>query len=141
MQLALPAPPAAITAGSSPELMLSAIAALVAILGVVIAYIAFRRRPAFLQAMVQSPTGLALQHFWETGWGFDWLYDRVLVRPFLWVARKDQSDVIDSFYTGLAILSRAAYRQLSASETGRVRRYAAGITAGSIVLIAILVFA
>jgi NADH-quinone oxidoreductase subunit L len=141
MQSALPAPPAAVTAGSSPELTLSAIAALVAVLGIAIAYIAFRRRPAFLQAMVQSPAGLALQHFWETGWGFDWLYDRVLVRPFLWLARKDQSDFIDSFYTGLAVLSRAAYWQLSASETGRVRRYAAVITAGSIVLIAILVFA
>jgi NADH-quinone oxidoreductase subunit L len=141
MQSALPAPPATVTAGSSPEFILSAIAALVAMLGVAIAYIAFRRRPAFLQAMVQSQAGLALQHFWETGWGFDWLYDRVLVRPFLWLARKDQSDFIDSFYSGLAVLSRAAYRQLSASETGRVRRYAAGITAGSIVLIAILVFA
>ena len=88
MQSALPAPPAAVTAGSSPELMLSAIAALVAVLGVAIAYVAFRRRPAFLQAIVQSPAGVALQHFWETGWGFDWLYDRVLVRPFLWLARK-----------------------------------------------------
>ncbi len=141
MQSALPAPPATVTAGSSAELILSAIAALVAVLGVVIAYIAFRRRPAFLQAMVQSPAGLALQHFWEADWGFDWVYDRALVRPFLWVARTDQGDVIDRFYSGLAWLSRLTYRQLSASETGRVRRYAAGITAGSIILIAILVFA
>ncbi len=141
MQSALPAPRATVTAGSSAELILSAIAALVAVLGVVIAYIAFRRRPAFLQAMVQSPAGLALQHFWEADWGFDWVYDRALVRPFLWVARTDQGDVIDRFYSGLAWLSRLTYRQLSASETGRVRRYAAGITAGSIILIAILVFA
>jgi len=141
MESALPAPPAAVSPGSSLELMLSAIAAVVAMLGVGIAYIAFQRRPAFLQAMLQSPAGLGLQHFWETGWGFDWLYDRVLVRPFLWVARNDQSDFIDSFYSGMALLSRTAYRQLSASETGRIRRYAAGITAGSIVLIAILVFA
>ena len=41
----------------------------------------------------------------------------------------------------MASLSRVAYRQLSESETGRVRRYAAGITAGSVILIAILVFA
>jgi NADH-quinone oxidoreductase subunit L len=141
MQSALPAPPAPISTGSRLELMLSAIAAVVAILGVGIAYIAFRRRPAFLAALVQSPASLALQHFWETDWGFDLLYDRALVGPFLWIARIDQGDVIDRFYSGLASLSRVAYRQLSASETGRVRRYAAGITAGSIVLIAILVFA
>jgi NADH-quinone oxidoreductase subunit L len=141
MQSALPAPPAPVPTGSSLELMLSAIAAVVAVLGVGIAYIAFRRRPAFLEALVQSPASLALQHFWETDWGFDWLYDRTLVRPFVWFARIDQGDFIDRFYGGLASLSRTAYRQLSESETGRVRRYAAGITAGSIVLIAILVFA
>ncbi|MGA8820057.1 MAG: NADH-quinone oxidoreductase subunit L [Xanthobacteraceae bacterium] len=141
MQSALPVPPAAVTAGSSLELILSAIAAVVAIAGVGIAYIAFRRRPAFLEALVRSPASLALQHFWEADWGFDWVYDRALVRPFLWVARTDQGDVIDRFYSGLAALSRLTYRQLSASETGRVRRYAAGITAGSIILIAILVFA
>ncbi|MGA8901716.1 NADH-quinone oxidoreductase subunit L [Bradyrhizobium sp.] len=141
MQSALPAPRALVSAGSSLEVILSAIAAAVAILGVGIAYIAFRSRPAFLQALVQSPASLALQHFWETDWGFDWLYDRALVRPFLWFARIDQGDFIDRFYTGLASLSRLAYRQLSESETGRVRRYAAGITAGSIVLIAMLVFA
>jgi NADH-quinone oxidoreductase subunit L len=141
MQSALPAPSAAVTAGSSLELILSGIATVVAIAGVGIAYIAFRRRPAFLEALVRSPASLALQHFWEADWGFDWMYDRALVRPFLWVARTDQGDVIDRFYSGLAALSRATYRQLSASETGRVRRYAAGITAGSIILIAILVFA
>jgi NADH-quinone oxidoreductase subunit L len=141
MQAALPVPPAPVSLGSSLEITLSAIAAVVALLGVGVAYVAFRRRPVWLDALIRSPASITLQHFWETGWGFDWLYDRVLVRPFLWVARKDQSDVIDRVYTGVAVLSQAAYRQLSASETGRIRRYAAGITAGSIVLIAILVFA
>ena len=58
--------------------------------------------PALLEALVQSPAGSALQHFWAAGWGFDWLYDRVLVRPFLWFARTDQADVIDRFYSGIA---------------------------------------
>ena len=113
MQSALPAPPAAVSAGSSFEIVLSTITAMVTILGVGIAYVAFRRRPVFLQALVQSPVSLALQRFWETGWGFDWLYDRMLVRPFLWVARKDQSDFIDDFYNSLALLSRAGYWRLS----------------------------
>lgn len=141
MQSALPASPAPVSGESGLQIMLSAIAGLVAVLGVGVAYIAFRQRPASLEALIQSPASLALQHFWETGWGFDWLYDGALVRPFLWFARVDQADFIDRFYSGLASLSRAAYRQLSESETGRVRRYAAGITAGSIVLIAMLVFA
>ncbi len=141
MQSALPAPSAAISAGSNLEAGLSAVAAITALLGVGIAYIAFRRRPTLVQSLVQSPAMLALQHFWENDWGFDWLYDRTLVQPFLWFARVDQADFIDNFYNGLTLLSRAAYRRLSDSETGRVRWYAAGIASGSVVLIAILVFA
>jgi len=141
MQTALPIPALAVSTGPILEITLSAIASVVAILGVGIAYIAFRRRPAFLETLVQSPASVVLQHFWETDWGLDWLYDRTLVRPFLWFARINQADFIDGFYSGVALLSRAAYWRLSESETGRLRQYAAGIATGSIILIAILVFA
>jgi NADH-quinone oxidoreductase subunit L len=141
MHSALPAPPAAVSAGSNLEMALSVLTDVIVLLGVGIAYVAFRRRPAFLQALIQSSAGAALQHFWETDWGLDWLYDRTLVQPFLWFARIDQADFIDAFYTGVARLSRAVYRRLSDSETGRVRWYAAGIASGCVILIAILVFA
>ena len=59
-------------------------------LGVGIAYVAFRRAAGLPSGAGSVAGGLALQHFWETDWGFDWLYDRTLVRPFLWVARSDQ---------------------------------------------------
>jgi NADH-quinone oxidoreductase subunit L len=111
-----------------------------AVLGVCVAYIVFRRRPAIVAALVQTPGGLALQRFWATGWGFDWLYDRTLVRPFLWLARIDRADFIDAFYTGLMLLSRLSYQLLSRSQTGQVRWYAAGIACGLIILIAIAVF-
>jgi len=141
MRFALPARLPAVSAGSGVAITLSAIASVIALLGVYIAYIAFCRRPALLQALIRSPVSITLQHFWETDWGFDWLYDQALVRPFLWFARIDQGDFIDRLYSGAALLSQTIYRGLSESETGRVRRYAALITAGSIVLIAFLVFA
>ena len=121
---------------------LSAIAAVIAVLGVGIAYIAFRRRPAFLQALVQSPASLGAATLLGNRLGI-----RLAVRPGPGTAVSlvcpDRPGAISSiaFYSGLAPLSRAAYRLLSESETGRVRWYAAGITAGSIILIAILVFA
>jgi NADH-quinone oxidoreductase subunit L len=84
---------------------------------------------------------VALQHFWETDWGMDWLYDRIAVQPFVWLAQIDRADVVDAFYGGLARLAEAAYQALSASQTGRVRWYAAAIAAGSGVIIIITVFA
>ena len=89
MQSALPAPPAAVTAGSSAELMLSRSSWRDRLAWASrIAYIAFRRRPAFLQALVESPAGLRCNTSGTPDWGFDWLYDRVLVRPFLLVRQR-----------------------------------------------------
>jgi NADH-quinone oxidoreductase subunit L len=141
MRAALPLAPPVESTGSSLETALMAIAATVAVLGVVVAYIAFRRRPAFVARLVAAPSSLALQHFWAIGWAFDALYDVTLVRPFVWLARLDRADIIDAFWTGLAWSSEGIHRLLSRSQTGQVRWYAAGVAAGSGVAILIAVFA
>jgi len=55
-----------------------------------------------------------------------------------WFARIDKNDFIDRFYTGIARLNQLAWRVLSRTETGRLRWYAAGIAAGSVVFIAVV---
>jgi len=40
-----------------------------------------------------------LESFWKQGWGFDWLYDRAFVRPFLWAARAGKDDLLDLVFT------------------------------------------
>jgi NADH-quinone oxidoreductase subunit L len=82
----------------------------------------------------------AIAQFWFNDWGMDWFYDRVFVRPVIWFARVDKSDVIDWAYDGLAALTRAFWRLLSYTETGRLRWYAAGIAFGSVVFLAIVLF-
>ncbi len=141
MHTALPASPTAVSARSSLEPALSAITSVTVLLGLGVAYVAFRRRPAFVQALIQSHSGVALQHFWETDWGMDWLYDRTVVRPFVWLAQINRTDVIDAFYGGLARLAETAYGLLSSSQTGQVRWYAAGIAAGSAIILIIAVLA
>ena len=139
----LPAAPPVPSASAAPSLegVLAAITGLLALLGVAVAYIAFVRRPVLVTRMVESRSGLALRRFWAAGWGFDWLYDRVLTLPFLWVARVNRADFIDLFYAGIARLSAAGYRLMSRSETGRVRWYAAAVAFGSATLILVAVFA
>jgi NADH-quinone oxidoreductase subunit L len=63
------------------------------------------------------------------------------VRPFVWLAQINRTDVIDAFYGGLARLAETAYGLLSGSQTGHVRWYAAGIAAGSAIILIIAVFA
>ena len=79
------------------------------------------------------------QNFLFYGWGFDWLYDKIFVRPFVWIARVSKRDFIDVIYGGMAASIRLLYGLLSSTETGRVRLYAGGIAAGAIVLIAVVV--
>ena len=52
----------------------------------------------------------------------------------------DKNDFIDAFYAGVARLNEITWRVLRRTETGKLRWYAAGIAAGSIVFIAVVLF-
>ena len=82
------------------------------------------------------PVETPLRRFWRDGWGFDWLYERALVRPILVLALINRDDVVDRFYDGIAVFIRAAHRLVRQTQTGQVRWYAAGLAAGSIAVIA-----
>jgi NADH-quinone oxidoreductase subunit L len=122
------------------ELASEVIAALVFLMGVYLAYIFFLRKRAYAAALASSMAGSALHRFWFSDWGMDWLYDRLFVKPLVWLARINKSDFIDGFYTGIARMNELAWRILSRTETGRLRWYAAGIAAGSVVFIAVVLF-
>jgi NADH-quinone oxidoreductase subunit L len=118
---------------------MSATAAAGALLvGLLVAYIFYlRRHLAYPEALTATAVGRVLHRLWFADWGFDWLYEHLFVCPLVWFARVDKQDIIDACYAGLARLSELGWRGLSATETGRVRWYAAGIVAGSVVFLAI----
>ena len=119
---------------------LQLVAGVVSLAGIYIAWALFLRSRPATATVTQRPFFRAVHRFWSAGWGFDWLYDRVFVRPIVWFATIDKRDGIDRVYDGLAWSSRAAWRALSATETGRVRSYAAGLTVGAIVIVTIVIF-
>jgi NADH-quinone oxidoreductase subunit L len=139
-RLLAPVLPAYRSIEAAPAIVV-AVDAFISVLGVAVAYFAFLRRPAVLTRFLDTGAVLALRRFWFAAWGFDWLYDHALVRPFLWFAEINRDDVVDAVYGGIALLSRAGYRLLSRSENGRLRWYTAWIAAGSLAAIAIMVFA
>lgn len=122
------------------ELALQIIAAVVSISGIYLAYLFFLRRRAKAEGFARSTLGAALDRFWFGGWGFDWLYHKLFVNPYVWLARANKDDFIDSIYGRVAKLNEVLYRALSWTETGKVRWYMAGIAFGAIVAIAIAVF-
>ncbi len=115
------------------------IAMVLALLGIAIAWWIYGRGAA--GALRASAPVRALARWWLGGWGFDWLYDQTLVQPFLWITRINRADVIDTGYGALAALGRLANGLLSQTEDGRLRRYAGWIAAGSLVAVAVAMFA
>jgi NADH-quinone oxidoreductase subunit L len=133
-------PPVGTALSASAEILSQIIASALAVSGIALAYWLILRRPQITASWVRARWGAALQRFWIAGWGFDELYDRLFVRPFSWLARVNQDDVIDQIYRGIARLNRALHHALSRTQNGHVRRYAAGIAIGAVIILALVVF-
>jgi NADH-quinone oxidoreductase subunit L len=126
--------------GALTEIHSEAIAAIVFLIGVYFAYLFHLQKRSLADAMVANPVGRALHQWWFSGWGFDWLYDKAFVQPFIRAAEINKSDFIDAFYTGVARLTELFYRGLSETETGRLRWYTMGMAAGSVLFVVTVLF-
>ncbi|MFQ5730848.1 MAG: NADH-quinone oxidoreductase subunit L [Planctomycetaceae bacterium] len=121
------------------EIWLETLASVVALSGVAVAWIAYRRRK-FVAQWTSSAMGKAIYQFWACGWGFDWLYERLFVRPYLWMSAVNKDDLFDAIPNGLARLSETLHRALSRTETGLVRHYVLGIVLGIVIAVSLVVF-
>jgi NADH-quinone oxidoreductase subunit L len=122
------------------EMFMEILTGVLCFAGIYLANVLWRRQPAILAHALQlAPVRLA-RDWWLAGWGFDWLYDRLLVRPFVWAARINRRDFFDLFYESLAWAARSANVALRATQNGRLRWYAAGIAGGAIVLLGFMMF-
>ena len=81
-------------------------------------------------AAVDSPVGAALRRFWHSGWGFDWLYDHAVVRPFVWLTRINKSDAVDLVYRVAVAVTRGLHHVGTLTQTGRLRWYAVNMAVG-----------
>lgn len=129
--------PPTVTHGSpAVEALLITTSSLLTLAGIWLAYRLYLRRPinAYYQAR-----GNWLARFLYAGWGFDWLYDRLFVRPYIWFAQADKHDVFDTFYRLLASMGMLYNGLLSNTQNGKVRWYALGVAIGAAVIIAIMV--
>ncbi len=130
-------PVGAKAAASESTIAIVVLASLASLGGVFVAYLIYHRFARFLEDRLTLLHGGALGRFLEVGLGFDWLYDRLAVRPFVFLARLNRKDVVDLPYADLAGASLLAHLALSRSETGRLRWYVGWVAAGSLVVIAV----
>jgi NADH-quinone oxidoreductase subunit L len=126
--------PAVVTSHFSEglEILFQIITAVLALLGVFIAYVLYvKRRPAERSQSVPA-------NFLFNGWGFDRVYDIVFVKPVVWIAEIDKHDFIDYFYAFIAWFTGIGHQILKQTQSGKLRWYAAGLVIGAILTISIV---
>ncbi|MDA8170426.1 MAG: NADH-quinone oxidoreductase subunit L [Nitrospiraceae bacterium] len=122
------------------ELLLESVSAIVSLAGIYLAYFFFLAAPEYSGELAHTAPGRALRSFWFYGWGFDWLYEKILVAPYRWFARANSNDAVDLVYSFIAAANRFFHYGLSLSQTGKVRFYAAVLALGAALTITIAVF-
>ena len=122
------------------EAALQWVSALAALAGVYLAYVYYLRSPERAARLARGEFGEPLHRYFLSGMGFDWVYDRLFVRPLNWIARANRMDVVNVFWDGFGNLNGLFNRALSRSQSGVVRWYAAGIALGAVIVIAIGAF-
>lgn len=115
---------------------LPAVASLISVAGIIAAYVFYISVPQTLGRFANKLT--AVRTFFYSGWGFDILYDRLFVRPFVFLAKVNRDDFIDLFFRWIGRINLTFNRLLSLSQTGKLRWYAAVIGTGAAVLIVLV---
>jgi len=120
------------------EGILQTIASVVSLAGISVAVLFYLLRPGYAQKLDDIRIVGSLKRFWFRGWDFDALYDRLLVRPFIWLTKVMRNDFVDSIYNGVGALNRSLNVLLSSTQNGYIRWYALGFAFGAIVFLGIV---
>lgn len=110
----------------------------IALAGIVLAALLFLGRRSLVNAVAQSAPGRLLGAWWYAAWGFDWLYDKLFVQPYLLLCRLLARDPIDATIGLVPRTAQGSHTLLSRSETGRLRWYAASLVGGAVLLLGIV---
>jgi NADH-quinone oxidoreductase subunit L len=125
-------------AGTETQAVLLGAAAFVSLFMVFIAALFFLREGASA-AVMRLPGARAVHRLLNSGWGFDWIYGVLLVKPFAWATRINQGDAIDAVYVAAARVVELGRGALVRTQSGKVRWYVMALTIGAAVFILVMV--
>ena len=85
--------------------------------------------------------GRVLSAWWFAAWGFDWIYDKLFVKPYLFICRLLGNDPLNSTMGVLPSLARGGHHLVARAQTGNLRWYAYSMVAGAVLLLGIALLA
>jgi NADH-quinone oxidoreductase subunit L len=127
-------------AGGEAKHSLEIASGAIALAGILLAALLFLGKRRMATAIAQSGPGRLLSAWWFAAWGFDWIYDKLLVKPYLAISHLLRRDPFDQTIGLIPRLAKAGNGAMSRTETGQLRWYAVSMAAGAVLVLgAILV--
>ncbi|MDP3859178.1 MAG: NADH-quinone oxidoreductase subunit L [Stagnimonas sp.] len=109
---------------------------LVSLFGIFVSWFLFLKRPDIPAALRNGALTKYIGQFWKSAFGFDWLYDRLFVRPFVWAAEINKNDIVDWFIGLIPLTLTGANGLLAVTQNGKLRWYALATGIGAAALLA-----
>ncbi|HEY3698248.1 MAG TPA: hypothetical protein VGK97_02880, partial [Spongiibacteraceae bacterium] len=72
----------------------------------------------------------------RNAWGFDWLYDLIFVKPYLFITGINKRDGFDLAIGLIPRVMRAGHDVMGATENGSIRWYIASMGIGAVLVLA-----
>jgi NADH-quinone oxidoreductase subunit L len=110
------------------------ISALIAMSGIYLAYRFYYRKPAYMETFKHS----RINQFFNSGFGFDNLYDTLIVKPIVWLADIDKKDFFDQLNISISRLALMGNRVVSMTENGKLRWYILSFAIGIAIILTLM---
>ena len=124
-------PPIVLKGSEHKELLFQVVSAVIALTGIYVAFLIYLKRPASAESFSHS----RLNRFFEKGWGFDRLYEILVIKPVVWLSDIDKNDFFDFGNKGLSNLALFFNGLLSIAQNGKVRWYLLSFVIGIAIIL------
>lgn len=128
-------------AGGEAKHSLEIASGAIAIAGILLSALLFLGKRRLVTAIANSGIGRVLSAWWLAAWGFDWIYDKLFVKPYLLISHILRKDPVDRSIGLIPRLARGGHVAMSKTETGQLRWYTASIAVGAVLVLGAVVVA
>ena len=118
------------------EMLFQLISAVTALTGIYVAWLIYYKKPELSVSFSHS----RVNKFFEKGWGFDVLYDTLLVKPVVWLSEIDKNDLFDWLNISLAKLVLAGNRLMGITQNGKLRWYLMSFVIGIAMILTYMLY-
>ncbi len=128
-------------AGGEAKHSLEIASGAIALAGILLSALLFLGKRRVATAIANSSLGRVLSAWWFAAWGFDWIYDKLFVKPYLAISHLLRKDPVDRTIGLIPRMAKGGNSAMSRTETGQLRWYAASIAAGAVLVLGAVVLA